>query len=306
MENLLFQKTGIIVSELALDFASRNIGDRIPSVSEYQQLFGASRGTVQNGIKFLKDQGAVTFQNRGHMGTIIMQMDMGLLQKYFADRGILGAMPLPYSKLYQGLATALELKMEGLACNLVYTRGAQGRICLVEEAIYQFAICSKHAAQKAIEDGSKVEIAMDFGPGTYLSKHVLLFANPEEYKIKEGMRIAYDPTSIDHRDITKILTDGISDIHLVEIRAHQTVGKLLAGEIDAGVWNYDEIIETGYQGLHYVELSEKVDISSFSSAVLLVGKGKNGMKAILKKYIDIESTCQIQQEVKMGRRMAIY
>ncbi len=306
MRNILFQKTGIIISELALDFAGRNIGDKIPSVSEYQKMFGASRGTVQNAIKYLKEKEAVIFQNRGHMGTVIKKLDMSILQDHFTNKGIIGVMPLPYSKLYQGLATALELKMENINCNLVYNRGAFSRIKLVDEGLYQFAICSKHAAQKAIEDGMKIEIAIDFGVTSYLSKHVILFANTRNHEIKEGMKIAYDPLSIDQSELTKMIVAGKENIELVKIRSHQTVGKLLKGELDAGVWNYDEVVETGCGGLHFTEIPDDIDATSFSTAVMIVSTKKTGYKSLLKKHIDSKEIREIQSKVKTGEIMAIY
>ena len=37
MANELYQKTGVVVNRLAQDFLTRRVGDRIPSISEYQE-----------------------------------------------------------------------------------------------------------------------------------------------------------------------------------------------------------------------------------------------------------------------------
>lgn len=80
MENFLFQKTGVAIGQLALDLLSRNAGERIPTVSEYQEKFGVSRGTIQNAFKHLKDNGAITIRYHGHMGAYIETIHYGMLQ----------------------------------------------------------------------------------------------------------------------------------------------------------------------------------------------------------------------------------
>ena len=56
MGNDLYQKTGIAVNRLAQDFLTRKKGERIPSISEYQEKLGVSRGTIQNGLNYLKER----------------------------------------------------------------------------------------------------------------------------------------------------------------------------------------------------------------------------------------------------------
>ena len=52
----MYQKTGIAVNRLAQDFLTRKKGDRIPSISEYQEKFGVARGTIQNSLNYLKER----------------------------------------------------------------------------------------------------------------------------------------------------------------------------------------------------------------------------------------------------------
>ena len=59
-KSILYQKTGLAKSLLALDLLSKNAGDRIQPISEYQEKFGVSRGTVQNAFTYLKECGAET------------------------------------------------------------------------------------------------------------------------------------------------------------------------------------------------------------------------------------------------------
>ena len=81
MGDLLYQKIGLAVNRMAQDFMSRAEGERIPSISEYQEKLQVSRGTVQNSLAYLKEKGAVWLVSRGHMGTYIEKLDYRRLQE---------------------------------------------------------------------------------------------------------------------------------------------------------------------------------------------------------------------------------
>lgn len=75
-KSILYQKTGLAKSLLALDLLSKNAGDRIQPISEYQEKFGVSRGTVQNAFTYLKECGAVVLEHHGHQGTYIEKLGL--------------------------------------------------------------------------------------------------------------------------------------------------------------------------------------------------------------------------------------
>ena len=64
MEETLYQKIGVTVHRLAQDLLTRQEGERIPSISEYQEKLQVSRGTIQNGLSYLKDSGAISLVSR--------------------------------------------------------------------------------------------------------------------------------------------------------------------------------------------------------------------------------------------------
>lgn len=306
MSGLLYQKTGLTVSRLAQDLMSRVEGERIPSISEYVEKFQVSRGTIQNSLAYLKERQAVVLVSRGHMGTCIKQIDYARLQSYIFDKGLLGSMPIPYSHTYQGLATALYEALSPFSMNLVYARGAEYRLQLVTQGVCQFAVCSRYAAEQAIEDQAHVAIAVDLGPGSFLSRHVLVLRDPNVNGIENGMRVAYDRTSPDQRQITERLTEGVKGVHFVELRAHQTVSAIRSGAIDAGVWNMDEIVESAYEGLHLVDLGPSVRSDDFSSAVLVVREEEDASRLLLQRNVKPEQVKAVQDAVREGRMEADY
>lgn len=300
MSNELYQKTGIVVNRLAQDFLTRKKGERIPSISEYQEKLQVSRGTIQNGLNYLKEHQAVTLMSRGHMGTFIEALDYRRLQECSFNKEILGSMPLPYSVCYQGLATALYRLMSPYAFNLVYARGSGSRMKLLSSDVCQFSVCSLYAAEEAVRSRGDVEIALDLGPGTYLLRHVLIFRDPEKKVIERGMRVAYDRDSLDHRHLTELMISGVADVELVDKKAHQTIHAIQAGEVDAGVWNLDDILESGYTQLNVVPIPITEETGKYSSAAFVVARGNEEIAQLLRQAIRPETVRQIQQAVREG------
>lgn len=306
MSGELYQKLGVIVSKMAAEFLGKEVGERIDSVSEYEEKYKVSRGTIQNAFTYLKEQKAIQLKHRGHMGTFIDDIDYPKLQSLCRYKSLQGIMPLPYSKGYQGIATALYEELSGFDISLVYSRGATNRIRRVSEGIYQFAICSRYAAEKALKENENLKITFDFGPKSYLTKHVVIFRDSKCNQIQEGMRVAYDKSSLDQCEITSILTKNIKGIKYVDLRADQTIAAILSGTIDAGVWNYDDILEKGYSNLHMKPIPKEINLSELSTAVMIIRKENEALEVMLHKYIDEKHVKKIQSEVKSGKRVPNY
>lgn len=306
MNGPLYQKIGITANRLAQELLTWKPGDRIPSISEYQEKLQVSRGTVQNALNYLKDSGAITLTSRGHLGTFIDSLDYRKLQECSFNRELLGCMPLPYSLSYQGFATALFEVLNAYAFNLIYARGSESRLKLLSSGVCQFAVCSRYAAEEAIRYRNDVQIAVDLGPGTYLTRHVLVFRDPDKKKIEPGMRIAYDRASLDHRHLTESIVEGVPHVELVDMKAHQTTRAVSSGEIDAGVWNLDEILESGYPGLNVVPLPEFPDVEAFSSAVLVTKRENENIAQLLQQNVRPEAVREIQTAVRENQVPADY
>ena len=301
---VLYQKKGVTISKVASSLLSRSCGDRIPPISYYEEEYGVSRGTVQNAFQYLKKMGAIALVSHGHLGTYIESIDYVKLQDCTLVKEIMGIMPLPYSRTYEGFATAIYEQMKDYRFNMAYARGAVGRIKLVETGSYQFAVCSQYAAEYAMEQGCEIQIAMNFGTGSFLSKHVLILGEQYAAGIQDGMRIGYDRDSLDQSEITKRLICG-KQVTLVDIRVQQTLSAVESGKIDAGVWNYDDIIENQSLGGLHLEFLEE-DNSKFSAAVIVIQKGDQALEEFLKKNIRKEYTLMILEKVRRREMHPFY
>ncbi len=301
----LFQKTGLIIGRVAQDLLSKKVGDRIDPIGVYASRYGASRGTIQNAFSFLKDNRAIKLRHRGHMGTFIEEINDMILQQFSFKINLVGIMPLPYSKLYEGLATALyqELKDCSMNFNLAYVRGSESRIELVMNHVHDFAICSRHAAEQSKLAGYPIKIVVGFKENSYLSKHVLVFREKGKNKIEEKMRVGIDLNSFDQKDLTYALTDGI-DVEFVPIHSHQAISFILEGKIDVSVWNLDEIVEKQYQGLNVVEIEESM--VDFSEAVIVIREEDTSTEKLILKHIQPEKIRKIQSQVCDGLLIPSY
>ena len=297
---LLYSKNGISTMMLAQLFLGMQVGNRIPTVSELSEKIDLARGTIQNSIKLLQEQKAIQLESRGYLGTFLVQKDMTILLAFSGIQSIVGTMPLPYSKKYEGFATGIIAGLENqynIPASLAYMRGAQNRISMLLSDRYDFAIISKYTALKLLKKDSPIYIVKTFGPYSYLSRHVIVFHDENVSEIKDGMRVGIDKDSIDQCELTKYACKG-KDIELIPLDYNQILAKTIIGEIDAAIWNEDEITDKLIT-INYTPLSE-LDTAD-TEAVLVVDAKKMEMAALLDEIIDIKTVLDIQNLVTQGK-----
>lgn len=299
------QKISIAVERIAWDLLCLDVGDRVRSIDEYHNRLGVSSGTVKNALDYLESTGAAAFSRHGHEGTIVEHMDYRALQRSCTRGQLLGIMPLPYSVRYEGFATALCEQLSDLDFNMAYARGAESRIALVESSTCHFAVTSRYAALRSIGDGHDVAIAVDCGPGSFLSRHVLVFRRGQK-EVVDGMKVAWDDNSLDQMSITRSVTEG-RHVRYVPLKTQQTVAALLSGTIDAGVWNMDALSDNhATQELSIVEIPQRGYTDDFTSACLVVRRDDDTMMRLLSHRIDGARTLSIMEDVVHGGRPAAY
>ena len=293
----LYQKRGLIISHVANWLMTKKKGDKLPTFSEMQEQFCVSRGTVQNALKFLIDSKAVDVRARGRKGSYICNVDPLILQQYCSRTHISGIMPLPYSKALECLATALYkcFSNQHLKFFLSYTGGSSNRYTMLLSGAFDFAISSKAAALTSIERGLPIEVAMEFGSGSYLSKHVLVFSMHADAHLCDGLRIGIDNESFDQRQLTYRVFQSYN-VELVEIKRQRFLKAIKEGYIDASIWNYDEIIEKEHDGFQCIDL-EFDNLDDFSNAVILINQNDLFIKRVLEDSIHLEQVKLVREKV---------
>lgn len=296
----LMQKNGLVAMKLAREFITMQTEDRINTIAEYSERFQTARGTVQSAIKLLEQYNAVRLEPKGHLGTYIGFIDYKTLWEFTDFGTIMGVMPLPYSKLYEGLATGLykTVSKNEIPFSLAYMRGANTRLDALKSGRYDFAVTSKLAAAYGIEKGMELDIAVEFGSYTFVNEHAMIFADPSKRDIEDGMKVGIDRSSIDHSLLT-INQCHDKDVKLVDLAYNQIILKLNMGEIDAAIWNIDEIIERKLN-IRYYPLSYEKFGGEDTEAVIVVNKSNYGIKDLLKRFIDRDEVIEYQRGVVKG------
>ena len=298
-KEILFSKNGIATYTLAREFIKYHVGDKIPTVSELSETFGLARGTVQNAVKLLQQSDAIRIESKGHIGSYLTKKNMTILLEFAGISSIVGVMPLPYSKRYEGLASGLLVTMENhynIPASMAFMRGSKNRISMLISNRYDFAIISRAAAEAIIAEHDNILIVMAFGKNSYLSEHVIVFKDDKMKEICDGMRIGIDYDSVDQRMLTEQVCEG-KDVDFVSVDYSGILERVLHGDIDAAVWNKDEITDK-YVKVNYAELNER---DTASEAVMVVSKYEPELVELLRNIIDAETVVNIQKLVLEGK-----
>lgn len=299
MKKDFYQKTGLAIEQIANEVYQLKKGERIPSISDFQQQFNLSRGTVQNALNFLRSEKAIVIQSKGHMGTYIEAIDYTILQKYITSNQISGTMPLPYSKTYEGLATGLALAFLGeeTKLNIAYIRGSEERIHMIERGIFDFAVVSRFAAEDMIKADKEIEIVLSFGKHSYLSRHVLLYQSDMDLELRDGLRVGVDYNSFDHVFLTNKIMRNY-DAEYFDLPGSQLVHSIREGQIDVAIWNYDEVADKNFEDIRFTELPKENQYPEIGEAVIVCHKDNTLVSSILKRKLDVKNIQSIQQQVK--------
>lgn len=306
IKSQLMQKYGLVTIKLARELITMAVGERIHTIAEYSAKYETARGTVQAALKLLEDNKAVQIEPRGHLGTFITSINYEMLWEFTDFSTIMGVMPLPYSKLYEGLATGLykEADNKNFPFSLAYMRGAENRINALSKGRYDFAIVSKLAAQHSIKNGSSIDIALQFGKYSYVNEHVMVFSDTGKRSMEDGMKVGVDKSSIDHYLLTLAQCAG-KQVEVIDMPYNQVVQKLITGEIDAAVWNIDEIVERKLN-IRYYPLDVNDFLGEDTEAVLVINKSNYGIKNLLEQFINCRKVVEYQKKVVTGELIPNY
>lgn len=305
VKSKLMQKNGYMATIMAIDFLSKEEGDRINTVAQLSEEYGTGRGTVQNALKLLQEYGAVSLEARGHLGTFISTIDYKKLMEIADIKTLLGVMPLPYSKAYEGLATGIynTLNTSGVSAGLAFMRGAAKRVEALLEKRYDFAVISKLAAEYYINKEAEIEILCEFGDRTYVSEHIVMFSEAKT-EITDGMRIGIDYSSIDQASLTEYLTLN-KKVELVPLIYSQIFESMEKGRIDAAVWNNDDVIDKNSR-FTFKNINSEAFQWKDTNAVVVVRKGSSSLNQLLRRFLAREEVLKLQEMVVKGEIIPNY
>ena len=305
LKNKLMQKIGLMASNLSNEFIQLDVDDRIPTVAFLSEKYETARGTVQSAIKLLQDYDAIKLESRGHLGTFITYIDYLKLLEVAGIKSLVGVMPLPYSKRYEGLATGIfnTLNDRKLAVNLAFMRGANHRLKALLDGRYDFAVTSRLTAEYYIKNNEPIEIVSTFGDFSYVNEHVLVVSKDYKEDIKDGMKIGIDRSSIDQSVLTISYFEDY-EVEYVDMSYNSFKAAIKNNEVDAVIWNRDDIDEE--DDVKVLKIS-KEDIGISDTEAVIITDNKNAiLLRLFSKNLDRKEVLRYQREVLEGLIMPNY
>lgn len=300
----LMQKIGLMASNLSTEFIQLDVDDRIPTVSFLSEKYETARGTIQSALKLLQDFKAITLESRGHLGTFITYIDYLKLLEVAGIKSLVGVMPLPYSKRYEGLATGIfnTLNNRQLSVNLAFMRGANHRLKALLDGRYDFAVTSRLTADFYLKNNEPIEIVAALGDFSYVNEHVLVVSNDESEEIKKGMIVGIDRSSIDQTSLTESYFKNY-DVKYVDMSYSSFKTAIKNKEVDAAIWNKEDI--EGDE-VKVIDISKEHIGISDTEAVIITASKNVILKKLFSKNLDREEVLRYQRDVLAGLIMPNY
>ncbi|PVE12691.1 GntR family transcriptional regulator [Streptomyces scopuliridis] len=302
-------RNGLAARQLAVLLLNHEPETRLPRVRDFAVELGVGNGTVQAALQLLENAEAIETTARGHLGTFLVRSDRSILWRLSGLGTLLAAMPLPYSRRYEGLATGLRAAFEeaGAPFAITFMRGAGARTTALLEGKVDLVVLSRFAADRLIED-HPVELVADLGPATYVGAHGLLLRRGSDPETP-GLRVAVDHASEDQRMLAERAFAGRSDIEWIEASYMQLRELFEHNLADATVWNLDEVQGLLGMSVDVLPLGDEVtrDLSLRNSSAAIIGRTE-GAKALgaVRESLDLSVVTTLQAEVLRGERTPSY
>ncbi|MEV0265340.1 GntR family transcriptional regulator YhfZ [Streptomyces sp. NPDC050617] len=302
-------RNGLAARQLAALLLNHEQDTRLPRVRDFAAQLGVGNGTIQAALQMLEGAGAIETVARGHLGTFLVRADRTILWRLAGLGTLLAAMPLPYSRRYEGLATGLRDAFEeaGAPFAITFMRGASARAAALLEDKVDLVVLSRFAADRLIEE-HPLELVADLGPATYVGAHGMLLRHGTS--LEQRLRVAIDHSSEDQRMLTERAFAGRTDIEWVET-SYMQLGDLFASDqLDATVWNLDEVPH-GQLGasVDILPLGDEItrDLSLRNSSAAIIGRaaGAAALTAV-REALDLSVITTSQSEVLRGERIPSY
>lgn len=301
----LVHKTALAAEKLAGLLSAYHVGDRLPTIKQMSETLELARGTVQLALNYLQSCGAVEMESHGHLGTTLIMMDYPKLLKVQGIQSLVGVMPLPYSKKYEGFATGLYHSMNSgpIPTNIAFMRGSNNRLKAMLGGRYDFAVMSALAAKQYVDDQENVKIVQNFGPYTYVGRHEVLVRDDFDGNW-EGIRVGIDESSMDQKNLTHCCFQS-HHVEYVPLLYTQILAQLRERKIDAAVWNADDI-NFAMMGLSSYPIPENAIGVDDTSAVIVCAGDNQVVARAVKQALNIKEILKIQKQVETQEMIPNY
>ena len=302
----MYKKTALTLMHMARDLFLAEPGEKIPTINEYTEIFGVSRGIVQNALEVLTKDESITIEKRGMLGTFLTEKDDEKLYSHTRWGSVTGNMPIPMTPYFTSLATAVceVLSQAPVDFSFAYMSGSVKRIDALRNGACDFVTMARSAAQVYLDMHDDLQLCTELTGSQYCGEYMLFFMDPSKNTIEDGMRIGLDPVCMDQKVLTEMLCRG-KKVEIIEFPIIGFEDVVKSGNIDCTVyrdlgWNSD----AEKLGVRAVPLTgiEGFGAEDTNTPVVLVRKGNYGTDRLLRKYLNKPEISRIQKEVLAGSR----
>lgn len=301
MRRTFIKKEGMTLTTLARYLLGQERGNRLKTIEELAAECGTSVGLTQAALKTLESAGAIRIERRGRNGSFLVDMDNKALLAHLDISNVVCAMPLPYTRLYEGLASGLKAQFEDIPFYYAHMRGADIRVECLLNGVYDMAVVSRLAAESYLTHNG-LHIALALGPHTYVGEHKLICRKGEAGSVK---RVGLDNRSADQKIMTEVYFAG-RPVERVDLSYHESLPRIVKGDIDAVIWNVAAEAELTMLGLEAIALREEPQFLQATEAVILTRVDDYPMQQLIRAVVDEHALLAHQQRVVSGEQEPSY
>lgn len=284
-----------------------HVGDRLASIRELAQSYQTSVGSISNALNTLEENGSISIDRRGRMGSFVENRSLGALWTVAETCPMVVGLTLASNLRYEGLATALKklLTSAGIEAYMIFIRGSRTRLKALKENRCHMVVMSAFAAEALCTKSEEILVCLP--NSSFVSGH-RVFYRTEPQDLGRAYRVAIDRDSIDQERLTEMEFEGV-DVEYVPITFTQIHRLLREGHVDAAVWTEDDM--EGYIGgtIRDRPLSNHVleQVSGKDTCAALVTRaGHETVRAILEDAIDESKLMEILDRVIRGQILPEY
>lgn len=276
--------------EIAKELLATPIGTRIPTYDEYQEQYRVSRGNLQRVFADLKARGIITLKPQGYKGTFLVYKNLtGLLQSAGINF-LTGYSPLPFSSKFLSLGIYVHDTLNDalkLPVNLTSLNSYQDPVTSVVDNVNNFAIISKYAANKLMEDGYPIEIAYTFSfdkfarPVAYFKDNVV--------KVDTSTKVAVDTNHPGHYRLIKEYAKKKTEVQIVEVSYSDFPQALINGEVDVIILEEEDMnaVLSEFKPIYLEEvLGFESSVEDMGIGCLITAKTRPEYKQVLKEVLE--------------------
>ncbi len=296
MNKKIFNKHGSVTTNLARDIMSLDVGDRLPTIIEYTEKFSVSRGVVQNSISLLEDDGCISLNRSGKLGTVISEINYGKMCKHTLWDPLVGAMPIPFNDIFRSLATAFYYDSRHLPIDssIAYVSGAANRWSMLSKGFFDYIVTSVATAEYILAADDNIELLFKLPDCRYEEPYCLIFLDNKDTEIRDGMKVGVDPEAIDQIQVSQAMCKG-KNVEFVKMPLEGAVEILHNRSVDCVVIRNEKWLENNTNLVALPVTTSDYSIEDTTIPAVLINKNNYGIKNLLSKFLSPKDIAAGQQ-----------